>query len=76
MAMKGTVGKSKNWAGAAMKKIARMAQPAGDGAYQVSAAEIADKLLERMSRGMAPRLFSHTVLAKISYLSGSPGDAE
>jgi hypothetical protein len=49
-----------------MKKIVRIAQPATDSAYCVSAADVADKLLDRMSRGMDPRLFSRSVLASVS----------
>jgi hypothetical protein len=52
--------------GQEMKKIARTALPATDSAYYVSAADVADKLLDRMDRGMDPRLFSHPVLASVA----------
>ncbi|MGC2402608.1 MAG: hypothetical protein WA510_22645 [Acidobacteriaceae bacterium] len=49
-----------------MKKIAHGAKPPTDGAYLVSAADVADKLIERMSRGQDPWLFARSAPALVS----------
>lgn len=52
--------------GPEMKKIAHTGKPSMDRAYSVSAADVADKLIDRMSRGLDPWLLSHPVLALVS----------
>jgi hypothetical protein len=46
-----------------MKKIANTQKALTDDVYYVSAAAIADKLIERMWRGLDPLLFSKSSLA-------------
>jgi hypothetical protein len=41
-----------------MKKMLLPAKVASDDVYRVSAADVADKLIDRMARGKAPWLFS------------------
>jgi hypothetical protein len=48
-----------------MKKTAQTGTRATDGMYSVSAAELADKLIDRMSVGLDPCLFPHSTLAQI-----------
>jgi hypothetical protein len=48
-----------------MKKIANTQTASTDDIYYVSAADIADKLIERMWRGLDPLLFSSSSLAPI-----------
>jgi hypothetical protein len=76
MAMKDPAGTSKKAAGDTMKKPARTAESDTDGAYRVSAAAVADKLLERMCQGMDPRLFSQSVLARLCLDPGFHSRAE
>ena len=49
-----------------MKKIANMQKTLTDDIYYVNAADVADKLIERMRRGLDPLLFSSSSLALIS----------
>ena len=49
-----------------MKKIANTQKASTDDIYYVSAADVADKLIERMRRGLDPLLFSSSSLAPIS----------
>jgi hypothetical protein len=41
-----------------MKRIAKIPRPPTDDAYYVSAADVADKLIDRMRRGLDPLLLS------------------
>jgi hypothetical protein len=41
-----------------MKKIAKIPRPPTDDVYYVSAADVADKLIDRMRRGLDPLLLS------------------
>jgi hypothetical protein len=52
-----------------MKKIANTQKALTDDIYYVNAADVADKLIERMRRGLDPLLFSR--LFSGSYPSGS-----
>jgi hypothetical protein len=52
--------------GSGMKKIASTQKASTDDIYYVSAADVADKLIERMQRGLDPLLFSSSPLALIS----------
>jgi hypothetical protein len=49
--------------GSDMKKIANTQKASTDDIYYVSAADVADKLMERMGRGLDPFLFSNSSLA-------------
>jgi hypothetical protein len=46
-----------------MKKIANTKKASTDDIYYVSAAAVADKLIERMRRGLDPFLFADSSLA-------------
>jgi hypothetical protein len=46
-----------------MKKIGTTQKPSTDDIYYVSAADVADKLIERMRRGLDPLLLSSHSLA-------------
>ena len=48
-----------------MKEIANTQEASTDDIYYVSAADVADKLIERMRRGLDPLLFSSSSLALI-----------
>jgi hypothetical protein len=45
-----------------MKRIANTQRAATDDIYRVSAADIADKLIDRMRRGLDPLLFASSSL--------------
>ena len=45
-----------------MKKLAKTQKASTDDIYYVSAADVADKLIERMQRGLDPFLFSNSPL--------------
>jgi hypothetical protein len=49
-----------------MKKIANTQKVSTDDIYYVSAADVADKLIERMRRGLDPLLFPSSSLARIT----------
>jgi hypothetical protein len=49
-----------------MKKIANTQKTLTDDIYYVSAADVADKLIDRMRRGLDPLLFSSSSFALIS----------
>jgi hypothetical protein len=49
-----------------MKKIANTQKTLTDDIYYVSAADVADKLIDRMRRGLDPLLFSNSSSAFIS----------
>ena len=53
-----------------MKKIANTQKASTDDIYYVSAADVADKLIERMRRGLDPLLFSSSSLALIPWVHG------
>jgi hypothetical protein len=42
-----------------MKRTAKIPRPPTDDAYYVSAADVADKLIDRMRRGLDPLLWSN-----------------
>jgi hypothetical protein len=44
--------------GRLMKRIAKITRPPTDDVYYVSAADVADKLIDRMRRGLDPLLLS------------------
>jgi hypothetical protein len=48
-----------------MKKVASTQKASTDDIYYVSAADVADKLIERMQRGLDPLLFSSSSMALI-----------
>jgi hypothetical protein len=48
-----------------MKKIANTQKTLTDDIYYVSAADVADKLIERMQRGLDPLLFGSSSLGPI-----------
>ena len=48
-----------------MKRIANTKKASTDDIYHVSAADVADKLIERMRRGLGPLLFSRPSLGVI-----------
>jgi hypothetical protein len=52
--------------GSGMKKIAKTQKASTDNIYYVSAADVADKIIGRMQRGLDPLLFSSSPLALIS----------
>jgi hypothetical protein len=49
-----------------MKKLAKNRRAATDDAYYVSAADVADKLIDRMRRGLDPLLFASFSSALLS----------
>jgi hypothetical protein len=48
-----------------MKKVASTQKAPTDDIYCVSAADVADKLIERMQRGLDPLLFSNSSMTLI-----------
>jgi hypothetical protein len=52
-----------------MKKIAKFRDASVDDIYYVSAADVADKIIDRMRRGLDPLLLSSSSLARISVSS-------
>jgi hypothetical protein len=48
-----------------MKKTAQTGTRSTDGIYYISAADLADKLIDRMSEGLDPWLFPHSAMAQI-----------
>jgi hypothetical protein len=48
-----------------MKRIANTQKASTDDIYYVSAADVADKIIERMRRGLDPLLFSSSSLADV-----------
>jgi hypothetical protein len=54
-----------------MKKISNSRQATMDNIYFVSAAEVADKIIDRMRRGRDPLLFAGSSLALFSFSPAS-----
>ena len=46
-----------------MKRVANMKKASTDDLYYVSAADVADKIIEQMQRGLDPLLFRSSMLA-------------
>ena len=55
--------------GSDMRKIANTQKTLTDDIYYVSAADVADKLIERMRRGLDPLLFSKLFIGSDSIAS-------